>query len=926
MDGEMKNRKPRDCGNARKGFGLQADGQCWRIESRRRTSITGATAAVRLSGEGLPRVPDHWRTGPAAQIRDRLGGGLLWKLGAELSGIGLDLEIRSYDCRETITFKLGVENHTSGNIRIEDIVPLLLDETASGRLLIGPDVRGRRVLTDAWGITPRRLVVDDGFHLSGKNHVITAFDTDAGGSAAAYGFITTGAGDRRVETNFGNGCRQAPPEGLGIVARVRHGGRTLGPGGRLESSEFAVVFADSGCEAMEGFAAAVGARHKTARLKDPLAGWMSWYSYWNPDMSRTMTEANFVDNLDIFAREIAPYGGRVVQIDDEWPVEIGDWEPSARFGRGMAWLARRVHEKGLLAGIWLAPCLVGERSKMFRDHQGWLMTDERDAPRVLYRNMWEQNIYGLDVTLPAVRRWLRKLGAKFRRWGFDVLKIDFENAVVDAGRPARESVSQTLRASDMTKIIARAFGRERHMFCCVGGMTENVGMIDSCRVGRDTGVRWEGVKWAIETAAARWWRQGALWSNDPDTVHLRSALGIRQVQAWVTVAGLSGGNVMVSDRLSTVSRKRFEILSKVLPPTGTAARPIDVFAENIPPAWHLHITRDFDSWEVVGLFNVEDKPKMMRLSPAEFGLDPDRPYLVFDFWGERFLGAVAGVMEIRIQARACRVLCFRKPAGRPQVISTSRHITQGGVELEDVRWDGANGRLSGCFHLPTSAEQRLYLYSPPGWGKLEARVSGAQGKLTSIGKRAYMLRLFAKTPGLAMWHMDFQSSKAVESDEMALRKRRPHVPAKAKRLRQATAGRRKAGVGRLDGVRPWHIDGGYERIDLKGGKVRAGRRSFRHSIGAIGTEARLEYDLDGRAKIFEAWAGVSGSWYASRFVFRVFGDGICLWESPSIDGTMEPVNVVVNIEGVRRLRIETCPTIDQRCTDRAFWGNPRLGA
>ncbi|MCG2681926.1 MAG: NPCBM/NEW2 domain-containing protein [Kiritimatiellae bacterium] len=902
------------------------EGRSWRIESWRHASIAGATAAVWLSGDDAPRVPGRWRMGPAGRVRDRLGDGILWKLGAEISGIGLDIEIRSYGRRETLAFKLGVENRTSRSVRIEAVAPLLLDEKADGRLLAGPEIRGRRVLTDAWLITPRRLVVDDGFHISGKNHVITALDADGDGRGAAYGFITSGAGGRRVETNFCNGCRQRSPEGLGIVARIRHGGRTLWPGERLESAEFAVSFADSGCEAMERFAAAVGARRRTAKLKDPLAGWMSWYAYWNPDMSRTMTEADFIENLDVFAREIAPYGGRVVQIDDEWPAEIGDWEPSARFGRGMEWLARRVHEKGLQAGIWLAPFLVGERSKMFREHPGWLLTGDNGAPRALYRNMWEQNIYGLDATLPAVRRWLKELGAKFRRWGFDVLKIDFENAVADAGRPARESISQTLLASEATGIVARAFGRERHVFCCGGGMMENAGAIDSCRVGRDTGVRWEGVKWAIEAAAGRWWRQGALWANDPDTVHLRSSLGARQVRAWVTVAGLAGGNVMIGDRLSKIRRERFEILSKALPPTGVAARPIDVFTESAPPIWHLHVERDFDSWEVVGFFNMGDGPKTMRLRPEDIGLESGRPCLVFDFWDERFLGAVAGAIEILVPARGCRVLCIRKPAGRPQILSTSRHITQGGVELEGVGWDGKNGRLSGRFRLPTAAEQRLYLYAPPGWGEPEARVSGAWGELARLGGRAYVLKLKTRVPGWVAWQVDFESSKVSEPGETVSHKQRLPAPAKAKRLPRATDGRRKAGLGRLDGVHPWRMEGGYERIDLEGGKVLAGRRTFRRSIGMAGTEARLEYDLDGRARTFKAWAGVSGSWYASRFVFRVFGDGKCLWESPFLDGMMEPVKVAANIEGVRRLRLDACPTMDQGSTDRAFWGDPRLEA
>jgi hypothetical protein len=36
----------------------------------------------------------------------------------------------------------------------------------------------------------------------------------------------------------------------------------------------------------------------------------------------------------------------------------------------------------------------------------------------------------------------------------------------------------------------------------------------------------------------------------------------------------------------------------------------------------------------------------------------------------------------------CQLFCIRKRQAHPQIIATSRHITCGGYDLEEVTWDG----------------------------------------------------------------------------------------------------------------------------------------------------------------------------------------------------------------------------------------------
>ena len=53
--------------------------------------------------------------------------------------------------------------------------------------------------------------------------------------------------------------------------------------------------------------------------------------------------------------------------------------------------------------------------------------------------------------------------------------------------------------------------------------------------------------------------------------------------------------------------------------------------------------------------------------------------------------------------------------GAPQVISTDRHFTQGGVELESVQWDPGTNTLSGVSLGPLATAHNVTIYIPGGY-------------------------------------------------------------------------------------------------------------------------------------------------------------------------------------------------------------------
>ena len=90
-------------------------------------------------------------------------------------------------------------------------------------------------------------------------------------------------------------------------------------------------------------------------------------------------------------------------------------------------------------------------------------------------------------------------------------------------------------------------------------------------------------------------------------------------------------------------------------------------------------------------------------------------YLVFDFVRQSFLGIVSESLALELAPCESRILSFRKQLDRPQILSTSRHISQGAAELRDICWDETERTLSVCSDLIAGENYRLYVFVPDGY-------------------------------------------------------------------------------------------------------------------------------------------------------------------------------------------------------------------
>jgi hypothetical protein len=188
---------------------------------------------------------------------------------------------------------------------------------------------------------------------------------------------------------------------------------------------------------------------------------------------------------------------------------------------------------------------------------------------------------------------------------------------------------------------------------------------------------------------------------------------VTQAQAAASLLGLSGGTLICSDRLPDLEPARLDILRKVMPPFGEAARPVDLWETDRHTTFALPVKRPFGEWIVLGLFNPSEKePVEKSVSLERLRLDPAKTYVAWDFWGERLHSEIRGAVTARLAPASGLLLAIHEMATAPFVIGTDRHVTQGGVELEAVTWDAAAETLRGVSLGPAGTTHRVYVYLP----------------------------------------------------------------------------------------------------------------------------------------------------------------------------------------------------------------------
>ncbi len=471
-------------------------------------------------------------------------------------------------------------------------------------------------------------------------------------------------------------------------------GVSLAPGESLHSERLVLGSGDSPLALLEGYADQVKETMKARPAKPIPTGWCSWYYHY-----RDVKAGDIMDNLAAAARTELPL--EYILIDDGYQPAIGDWlsVDEKKFSQGMRNLAEEIQAAGHKPGIWTAPFAASSRSQLYAEHPEWVIRDKRGEPIVAWQH-WGVDTYGLDLSHPEVQEWLGDTFRTLRGWGYELFKVDFLYAGALAGRRHNPKVTRAQAVRRGLELIREAIGEETFLLGCGTPLGPSVGLVDGMRIGSDVAVHWHpfwadltfpAAENALRNSITRYFTHGRLWINDPDCVLVRqkqdqSALTLSEMRTLATVVGLCGGMVLSGDNLPTLADHRLKYLARLLPPYGIAARPLDLFENELPCLLYLPIETDFGQWVMLAAINWGER--MMATTLDLNKIVGDGPYHVFDFWQERYLGLVRGRLKIRQLPHATKLLLLKKPSNHPDLLASTFHLTGGAVEVKALRFDG----------------------------------------------------------------------------------------------------------------------------------------------------------------------------------------------------------------------------------------------
>ena len=300
--------------------------------------------------------------------------------------------------------------------------------------------------------------------------------------------------------------------------------------------------------------------------KEKIFGYTSWYNYYQ----------NI--NEEIILRDLKALDDRfnLFQIDDGYETFVGDWldvDPK-KFPNGLEPIVKEIHNRGFKAGLWLAPFVGEEKSKLFKEHKNWFVKDKK-GKFIKAGGNWSGH-YCLNLYNEEVRDYIRKSLEHYMNMSFDFFKLDFLYA---AGLPSYEGKTRCMAQKESYDFLREVL-KDKLILGCGANLLNSWGSFDYLRVGPDVSLSFDDVaymrlfhrerpstKVTIQNTIFRSIYDQRLFANDPDVFLLRDdniSLTFEQRKALTTINALFGSVLMTSDNIADYDDKKKQVLADAL--------------------------------------------------------------------------------------------------------------------------------------------------------------------------------------------------------------------------------------------------------------------------------------------------------------------------------------------------------------------------
>lgn len=440
-------------------------------------------------------------------------------------------------------------------------------------------------------------------------------------------------------------------------------------------------------------------KRMNVEIQKPRIGWCSWYYYYTE-----ISDIELIKNVKFFERS-PDIPIDMIQLDDGYFTAIGDYTSfNDKFPNGLSKFVDLVHKQGKTAGIWIAPFFAAENSELVQNHPDWFLRSKKDQELLPVCYNWDQIEYALDLTRPDVQKYLKMLiHTIINIWHFDFIKIDFiyaasvfESTYQDTGLTRAQIYRMGL------KLIRDTMGDNKYLLGCGAPLGPSVGLVDAMRVSEDTKELWDTeddpiysvpcLKHALIGSIYRSFMHNSFWINDPDCLIVRktkSKLTEDELKLQITIFGLTGGQLLISDDMEKLEEERLYFALKLIPPFSKTALPIDALYAHLPTVYLLETEGVLGQRALVALMNWDDEPVKRQISLRDILTDTIADqFLIFDWWEEKLIGGISidDPIELEIAPHGCKYLGIIPFENKeePLLLSSTLHITQGCQEVKRI--------------------------------------------------------------------------------------------------------------------------------------------------------------------------------------------------------------------------------------------------
>ena len=727
----------------------------------------------------LPIVKTDRKSKPAVtKFSDALGSGKMMEVLMNFSGIGATVQFKIYDAKDLLTVNVDLQNNSKKDIPLQEIRPVIINGTSSSNMIVDDKIEGTRLLTMGYSfVDSGELMFLYNQHFDYSSNANMAFYIPEKSFGLTIGSINFDQTETQVflrndPKKFDNG--KFPGYGLKVVCSTNKTGISMyrycktdtysfqvnkdnynvemnawmpddstevyneylfKAGATLSSGPIAFVFNEDPNTTLEQWADYFH-DYNDVKLNTNLPnGWSSWAElYYNIDEGKMLKICDFIVD-----QHLPDFGFNMIQIDDGFQEQFGDWDGNLYFPHGMKWLADEIRKRGLKPGIWLAPYTFSINTPEAINHKD-MMFKYRGADTA-YTVPYYLNfpVYLMDVSIPKSQQWLDSMYSVVSNdWGYDLFKLDFIlHSIVEGTQLGDVNMTKAEAYRKGLKIAKNALGDDGYLIEC--GVITAAGATDGWRTDRDSEARWHEIIMEHGTGHStpkHYYMNGKLFNTDADQLMVRDGWGLTVDMARVmaTNVAMGGSQVLEGDEFYKLPDERINIVKSVIPPYGIAARSVDLFDVNQPTINSLHVDNGNNDYWVVSVTNWTDDKQERDLDLIKAGLDKDQEYFAYEFWEQDYFGEVRNGIKLNLKPRSSQVVSFRKKLDRPQIIGTDRHILQGAVELKNVEWNAKSKQISGKLLGAREHLFNIIIHIPDGFKFQKAIVEGKEVSVENLSK------------------------------------------------------------------------------------------------------------------------------------------------------------------------------------------------